>query len=238
MPNRKRDTYVQNRLLDSLGEGEGGMFWENGMETCILSRVKQITSPGWMHETSAWAWCTGKTQRDWVEREVGGVLGWGIHVNPWLIHVNVWQKPLQYYKVISLQLIKINEKKNKVSHLFHFFLIPLPWSDGTGCHDLSSLKCWVLSQLFHSPLSSSSRGSLVCFLPLEYISEVIDISPSNLDSSLCFIHSSISHDAYKLNKQGDSIYHWCTPFLIWNQSTVPCSVLTVASWPAYRFLRR
>ena len=38
-------------------------------------------------------------------------LEWGIHVNPWLIHVNVWQKPLQYCKVISLQLIKINEKK-------------------------------------------------------------------------------------------------------------------------------
>ena len=37
--------------------------------------------------------------------------GWGTHVNPWLIHVNVWQKPPQYYKVISLQLIKINEKK-------------------------------------------------------------------------------------------------------------------------------
>ena len=37
--------------------------------------------------------------------------GWGIHVYPWLIHVNVWQKPLQYYKVISLQLIKINGKK-------------------------------------------------------------------------------------------------------------------------------
>ena len=42
-----------------------------------------------------------------------GKLGWGTHVNPWLIHVNVWQKPLQYCKVISLQLIKINEKKKK-----------------------------------------------------------------------------------------------------------------------------
>ena len=39
--------------------------------------------------------------------------GWGTHVNPWLIHVNVWHKPLQYCKVISLQLIKINEKKKK-----------------------------------------------------------------------------------------------------------------------------
>ena len=37
----------------------------------------------------------------------------GTHVNPWLIHVNVWQKPLQYCKVISLQLIKINGKKKK-----------------------------------------------------------------------------------------------------------------------------
>ena len=40
-----------------------------------------------------------------------GASGWGIHVNPWLIHVSVWQNPLQYCKVISLQLIKINEKQ-------------------------------------------------------------------------------------------------------------------------------
>ena len=77
MQNRKRDTNVQNRLLDSEGEGEGGMFRENSIEICILSRVKQITSPGWMHETSAWAWCTGKTQKDRVEREVGGGIGMG-----------------------------------------------------------------------------------------------------------------------------------------------------------------
>ena len=89
MQNRKRDTDVQNRLLDSVGEGEGGMFRENSIETCTLSVVEQITSPGGMHETSAQAWCTGKTQRDWVEREVGGDSRWGIHVNPWLIHVNV-----------------------------------------------------------------------------------------------------------------------------------------------------
>ena len=57
MQNRKRDTDVQNRLLDSVGEGEGGIFQENSIETCILSRVKQITSPGWMHETSARTWC-------------------------------------------------------------------------------------------------------------------------------------------------------------------------------------
>ena len=77
MQNRKRDTDVQNRLLDSVGQGEGGIFRENSIETCILSRVKQITSPGWMHETSAQAWCTGKTQRDRIEREVGGGIGMG-----------------------------------------------------------------------------------------------------------------------------------------------------------------
>ena len=71
MQNRKRDTDVQNRLLYSVEEAKGGMFPENSIETCILSRVKEITSPGWMHETSAQGWCTGKTQRDQVEREVG-----------------------------------------------------------------------------------------------------------------------------------------------------------------------
>ena len=48
----------------------------------------------------------------WGERWEGGS-GGGTHVNPQLIHVNVWQKPLQYCKVISLQLLKINEKKKK-----------------------------------------------------------------------------------------------------------------------------
>ena len=69
---QKRDTDVQNRLLDSVGEGESGMFQENSIETCILSMVKQITSPGWMHETGAQGWGTWMTQRDGMGREVGG----------------------------------------------------------------------------------------------------------------------------------------------------------------------
>ena len=123
MQNRKRDTDVQNRLLDSVGEGEGGMFWENSTETSILSSVKQITSPGGMHETSALVhW---ENPEGW-DREGGGRGGggWGTHVDPWLIHVSVWQKPLQYCKVISLQLIKINEKKDIVKKV--------------------NIHCWVL----------------------------------------------------------------------------------------------
>ena len=64
-----------------MGEVEGGMFQEN-IGTCILSRVIQITSPGWMHETSAGTWCTGKTQRDRVEREVGEGIGMGNTCKP------------------------------------------------------------------------------------------------------------------------------------------------------------
>ena len=51
-------------------------------------------------------------------------------------------------------------------------------------------------------------------------------------------HFTWGYFAYKLNKQGDNIQPWCTPFPMWNQSVVPCPVLTVASWPAYMFLKR
>ena len=79
--------------------------------------LKQVYYQGWNRSPAqagcVQGWCPGMTQTDgtgWGGRWEGGS-GWGTHVNPWLIHVNVWQKPLQYCKVISLQLIKINEKK-------------------------------------------------------------------------------------------------------------------------------
>ena len=50
---------------------------KNSIETYILSSVKQIAS---LHETSAQGWCTGKTQRDGMGREVGGGSGWGEHM--------------------------------------------------------------------------------------------------------------------------------------------------------------
>ena len=72
MQDSKRDRDVQNSLLNSVGEGKGGMIWENGIETCKLSYVKQITSPGLMHETGFLGWCTNMAQRDGMGREVGG----------------------------------------------------------------------------------------------------------------------------------------------------------------------
>ena len=71
MGDSKRDTDVKNSLLDSVGEGEGGMIWENGIETCILSYVKHITSAGSMHDTG----CSGLVHWDDPEgwyREGGG----------------------------------------------------------------------------------------------------------------------------------------------------------------------
>ena len=56
--------------------------------------------------------------------------------------------------------------------------------------------------------------------------------------ALYSLASCMTYCAYKLNKQGDNIQPWYSSFLIWNQSIVPCQVLTVASWLAYRFLRR
>ena len=51
MEDRKRDTDVKNRLLDSVGEGKGGMIWKNSIETCILPYMKQIASPSSKYET-------------------------------------------------------------------------------------------------------------------------------------------------------------------------------------------
>ena len=60
MRDSKRDTDIKNSLLDSVGEGEGGMIWENGIGTCIISYVKRITSPGLMHDTG----CSGLVHWD------------------------------------------------------------------------------------------------------------------------------------------------------------------------------
>ena len=76
-------------------------LWEKARVGCfertayILSIVKQITSPGWMHETSARAWCTGKTQRKRVEREVGGGIGIGNTCNSMADSCQCMTKPTE-----------------------------------------------------------------------------------------------------------------------------------------------
>ena len=77
MRDRKRDTDVKNRLLDSVGEDDGGMIWENSTETCILSYGNRSPVQVWCMRQGAQGWCTGMTLRDGVGREVGGGSEWG-----------------------------------------------------------------------------------------------------------------------------------------------------------------
>ena len=96
MRGSKRDADVQNSLLDSVGEGEGGMIWENGTETCIVSYMKRIASPSSMQNTG----CLGMVHWDDPEGWYGegGGSGWGTHVHPWRIHVDVWQNQYNIVK--------------------------------------------------------------------------------------------------------------------------------------------
>ena len=137
------------------------------------------------------------------------------------------------------------DQKNNVCHCFQYFPTYLPWSDGTGCHNLHfwmlnykptfSLSSFIfikrlLSFSSHSAIRvvSSACLRLLIFLPAVLI-------PACASSSPAF---RMMYSTYQLNKQSDSIQPWRTPSPIWNQSIVACPVLTVASWPAYRFLRR
>ena len=125
-----------------------------------------------------------------------------------------------------------------VSHVFAMkWWDQMPWS--------WFFECGALSQLFHSPLSLSSRDSSSSLLSamsvissaylrlLMYLPAIL--IPACASSSPAFL---MMYSAYKLNKQGDNIQPWHAPSPIWNQSVVPCLVLTVASWPVYRFLKR
>ena len=136
----------------------------------------------------------------------------------------------------STMILEPKKIKSVTLQLFSF-LFNMKWWDRMPWS--SFFECWVLSQFFHSPLSLSSRGFLVLrFLPLEWyhlhwlrlliLLPAIFI-PTRASSSLAF---HMIYSAYKLNKQGDKIQTWRTLFPIWNQSVVPCPVLTGASWPA------
>ena len=127
------------------------------------------------------------------------------------------------------------------------------WSDGTGCHEVMGLDAvilvfWMLSfkptfslssftftkKLFSSSLLSAIRVVSSAYLRLLIFLPGILIPADALSSPGFYM----MYSAYKLNKQGDNIQPWCTPFPIWNQSIVSCPVLTIASWPPNIFLRK
>ena len=126
--------------------------------------------------------------------------------------------------------------QNKVWHCFHCFPIYFPWSDGTRCQDLSFLNIEfkptisLSSFTFIKRLFSFSLLSAIKVVSSAYLRLLIFLPPilipAYASSSPVFL---MMYSAYKLNKQDDNIQPWWTPFPIWNQSVVPCPVLTVAS---------
>ena len=133
-------------------------------------------------------------------------------------------------------------QENKVCHCFHCFPIYLPWSDEWILNSwmLNFMPVFSLSSLtFIKRLFSSSSLSAIRVVSSAYLRLLIFLPailiPAWASSSPAF-HMMFS--AYKSNKQGDNIQPCCTPFPVFNQSVISCPVLTVASWPAYQFLRR
>ena len=136
-------------------------------------------------------------------------------------------------------------QKNKVSHCFYCFPII--------CHEVMGLDAMILvfwmlsfkptfslsSFIFIKRVFSSSSLSAIRVVSSAYLRLLIFLLailiPAYASSGPVFL---MMYSAYKLNKQGDNIHPWHTPFPIWNQSVVPCTVLTVASRPTYRFLKR
>ena len=91
-----------------------------------------------------------------------------------------------------------------------------------------------IKRFFSFSLLSAIRViSSACLRLLVFLLAILIPACASSRPAFCMMYS-----AYKLNKQGDSVQPWSTPFPIWNQSVVPCPVPTVASWPPYRFLRR
>ena len=135
-------------------------------------------------------------------------------------------------------------QKNKVCHCFCCFPIYLSWSDGTRCHDLHFLNvefqasCFTLLFNFIKSLFSSSSLSAMRVVSSAYLTLLIFLLVILIPACALFSPIfSMMYSEQKLNKQGDNIQAWHTPFPIWNQSIIPCLVLTLASWAAYRFLR-
>ena len=108
---------------------------------------------------------------------------------------------------------------------------PSNWTELKPTFSLSSFT--FIKRLFSSSLSAISVVASAYLRLLIFLWATLNAACAS--SSLAF---HMVYSAYKLNKQGDNIQPWCTPFPIWNQSIVPCPVLTVASWPTYRSLRR
>ena len=104
----KGDTDIQNRLVDTVGEGDRGMVWKESAEAYTLPSVKEIASGSSAYDAGTRSRCSVTTWRMGTQ----GCL-WPIHASLWPIHANLWREPSQYCKAIILYLKKKKEKLKK-----------------------------------------------------------------------------------------------------------------------------
>ena len=140
MQDRKRDTHVKSRLLDSVGEWDDlrEQHWNMYITICEIDDRSKFDAWNRALKASTLGQPRGMGWGGRLER----ISGQGTHVHPWLIHVNVWQKPPQYCKVISLQLKKKKSKDNTyvLSLVLHMFTTNPPASYSNMVHFISSFS--------------------------------------------------------------------------------------------------
>ena len=154
-------------------------------------------------------------------------------------------KHLLIARLQSLSTMILEPKKIKSVNVSIF--APSIWHEGKG-PDAMILVFWIrnfksafllFSFTIVKRLFTSSSQMAIGVVSSDYLRLLIFLTAiliSTCDSSslaFCMMYSE-----FKINKQGNNIQPWCTPFPVWKQSVVPCPVLIVASWPPYRFFRR
>ena len=157
----------------------------------------------------------------------------------WVCHIFSSKEQASFNFMAAVTICSdFGAQENKVCHCFHCFPIYLLWSDGTGCHVfwmLSYMPAFSLSSFsFMKRQFSSSSLSAIRVVSSVYLRLLVFILAV---LHLAFALSSLMYSAHKLNKQGDNIQHWHTPFPIW----ICCSMSSsncVVFWPEYRFLRK
>ena len=190
------------------------MFRENSIETSMPSSVKQITSPGWMHETgaqNALGRCTGKTQRDGMGRDLGGGIGMGNTCKSLSYSCQCTAKTLQYCKVVNLQLIKINEKKidhwkHAVDHHFEIHARLLEDKAKTNTRQLKTveqkrirLDCGNIGQIQSNNPQIRKHFSLLLLLPFSLCQEDSTTSAYSFMKRRQTPHCGVINSVYCLN---------------------------------------
>ena len=186
---------------------------------------------------------TGKTIALTICTYVSKVLSLLFNILPYVCH-SVLSKEQGSFSFMEAVTIHSNfgAQENKICQCFHFF--PSVWHEMMGLDAMilviftlsfksafSVSSFTIIKELFSSSSLSAIRVIYSAYLRLLiFLLEIL--IPACASSSLAFY---TMYSSYKLNKQGNNIKPWWTPFSILNQSVAPCLVLTVASWPEYTF---